>query len=919
MSRISNLFTGLSSLFHKERVERDLDDELENYLETSAADKQRRGMPAEEAHRAALAELGSRNAIKHRVWSSRWESVLDNLLNDLRFGIRSLIKTPGFTAVALLSLALGIGANTAIFTIMNAVMFRVLPVPEPHELVLFGKGQWVGSMDGMPNRNWQLFSYPFYRAFAARTPSFSGVTAVSSIQMGSHISVNGGGVEPVKIDLVSGSFFNVLGVSPAAGRLIADSDDGAPGSNPVAVASYGWFQRHFHGNPEVIGTAIRVQGHDYTIIGVAQPGFAGHAPGQPADLWIPLSMEKEISPGWNGVSNYDFQSLYLIGRLKPEVSLAQANASTNLLFRQIIRGQYLGDNPSPRDLENLQHAGVELTSAAGGLPGLRLRFAAPLEILMAVVALVLLIACANIANMLLVRSVARNREVAVRQALGATRARIVAQLLTESLLLAFAGSAAGIFLAWRGDRFLLALASDESGVIPLDITPDYRVLAFTLVVTVMTALLFGIAPILRATRLELTPALKDGRGGSSAPAHGKLSRSLIVGQIALSILLLTTAGLFLRSLRNLNRVDLGFDPHNVTVFSLDEYPANLPVDAKLLRLQQQIEQSVQSLPGVDSAGFSMFTFNQGEWSDGITVQGVQPTPENREDVLMNVIGTQYLKTVGIPLLAGRNFTAQDDANTPRVAVVNETLARRFFPNESALGHHFCLCDPSAPLGPNNHFDTEIIGVVRDAKYVGLGEGQHMAAYFPYAQRNQYFGNLSVRSSTSAALLIPAVRRAIAEANPNIAVARAVPLVEQVQGSIATQRLIGVLSAVFAILAVVLAAIGIYGLISYSVARRTNEIGIRLALGAQSPALLWLVLRESLLLLAGGLVIGLPVTLATAHQLTMFLKSQLFQVSALDPATFIVAAAVICAIAPLAAWVPARRATKVDPIAALRCE
>jgi predicted permease len=919
MSRLASLFTGLTSLFQKRRIERDLDEELDNYLDAATADKQLRGMTAEEARRAALAELGSRNSIKHRVWSSRWESTLDNLLHDLRFGIRSLIKTPGFTAVALLSLALGIGANTAIFTILNAVMFRSLPVPEPQKLVLFGKGQWVGSTGGMPSRSWQLFSNPFYRAFAAQTPSFSGVTAVSSIQMGSHISVNGGGVEQVKIDLVSGSYFNVLGVSPALGRLITESDDGAPGSNPIAIASFGWFQRHFQGNPNAIGNVIRIQGHDYTIIGVAQPGFAGHAAAQPADLWIPLSMQKEISPGWNGLNDHDFQSLYLVGRLKPGVSLAQAAASTNLLFRQIIRGQYLGDNPSSSDLDKLQHASIELTSAAGGLPGLRLRLAAPLGILLAVVALVLLIACANIANMLLVRSVARSREVAVRQALGATRSRIVAQLLTESLLLAFAGATAGVLLAWRGSRLLLALASDEAGVIPLDITPDYRVLGFTLLVTVVTALLFGIAPILRATRLELTPALKDGRGSSSAPAHGKLSRSLIVGQIALSILLLTTAGLFLRSLHNLNRVDVGFDPRNVTVFSLDEYAANLPLDAKLVRLQQQIEQSVQSLPGVDSASFSFFTFNQGEWSDPITMQGVPPSPENREDVLMNVIGTQYLKTVGIPLLAGRNFTAQDDATTPRVAIVNETLARRFFANESAIGHHFCLCDPNAPHGPDEHFDTEIVGIVRDAKYVGLGEGQHMAAYYPYTQRIQYFGNLSVRASTAPALLIPAVRRAVAQANPNIAVARATPLADQVQGSIATQRLIGVLSAVFAILALVLAAIGIYGLISYSVARRANEIGVRLALGAQSSALLWMVLRESLLLLAAGLIVGLPITLATAHKFTTLLKGQLFQVNALDPLTFLIAAAVICAMTPLAAWIPARRATKVDPIAALRCE
>jgi predicted permease len=917
MNWLINLATGCKSLFRKQEVERELEEELENFLESSAANKQKLGMTTEQARRAALKEMGSRNSIKHQVWSSRWESAFESFVKDIRFGVRGLANSPGFTAVALLSLALGIGANTSIFTLLNAVMFRSLPVHEPQQLFLFGKGRWVGSTGGLPNRSWELFSYPFYRAFAAQTPSFSGVTAVSSIQMGSHISINGGSVEHIHIDLVSGSYFSVFGVSPALGRLIAEPDDRTAGSGQVAVANYGWFQRHFQGNPAAIGQAIRIQGHDYTLVGVAQPGFNGHAAAQPADLWIPLSMQKEISPGWNGLNDHDFQSLYLIGRLRPGVPLAQASASTNLLFSQIIRSQFLGDHPSAHDLTDLQHAAIELTSAAGGLPGLRDRFSAPLTILSAIVGLVLLIACANIANMLLVRGVARSREIAVRQALGATRRRIASQFLVESLLLAVAGASLGILMAWRGTRLLLAMASDGPEAIPLDLTPDYRVLAFTLLVTVLTALLFGIAPTLTAARLQVAPALKDGRGSSSAAPRGAFSRSLIVGQIVLSILLLTTAGLFLRSLRNLSKVDLGFDPHNVTVFSLDEYAANLPIDARLIQLQQRIEQSVQSLPGVDSAAFSMFTFNQGEWSDVIRMEGVPPTPQNTEDVLNNIIGTQYLKTAGIPLVTGRNFTAQDNATSPQVAIVNQALARRFFPDLSAVGHRFCICNPAHDQ--NGPFDIEIVGVVRDARYVDMGESQHMAIYFPYTQRNQYFGNLSVRSSTTAAVLIPAVRRAIAEANPNIAVAQVVPLADQVRGSIATQRVIGMLSAFFAALAVFLAAIGVYGLISYSVARRTGEIGIRLALGAQTRALVWLVLRESLFLLAAGLAMGLPIALITASGLSAFLKRQLFQVHALDPFAFIGAGAMICAMTLLAAWIPARRAAKVDPMTALRCD
>jgi predicted permease len=436
---------------------------------------------------------------------------------------------------------------------------------------------------------------------------------------------------------------------------------------------------------------------------------------------------------------------------------------------------------------------------------------------------------------------------------------------------------------------------------------------------VLTALFFGIAPALRATRLELTPALKEGRGSSSAPARRTLSRSLIAGQIALSILLLVAGGLFLRSLRNLTHVDLGFDPQNVLVFSLDEYAANLPLDSHLVQLQQQIEQSVRSLPRVQSASFSMFTFNQGEWSGPMLVQGVPRTPKNGEDVLYNVIGNQYLKTFAISLLAGRNFNDQDSANNPPVAIVNETYARRFFPLGSALGHRFCLCDGDPAHGQDHRFDIQIVGVVRDAKYVGLGEDQHMAAYFPYSQRVQYFGNFSVRSTGSTAILIPAIRRVIAQVNPNIAVAHVMPLADQVQGSIAIQRLIGLLTAFFAVLAVFLAAIGIYGLISYSVVRRTNEIGIRLALGAQTRALLWLIISESLILLAAGLLVGLPIAMGVAVSFAAFLKSQLFQVSTLDPLAFMSAVAIISAITVLAAWLPARRATKVNLMSALRCD
>src|SRR6201998_774834 len=494
MRWMGSIGMGLRSLFRKRRVERELDEELEGFLEAAAADKQRLGMSADAARRMAMAEMGSRNAVKHKVWSSRWESRVEALTQDVRVGVRALAKSPGFTLVALLSLALGIGANTAIFTLLNAVLLRPLPVPHPEQLYLFGQGKWVGSTDGMPNTSWQLFSNPLYRDFARQTQSFAGVAAQSSIQMGSHISVGGGAVEHVRIDLVSGSYFSVMEVSRALGCVIAESDDRAPGASPVAVASYGWFQQHFQGNPAAIGQAVHIQGRDYTIIGVAHAGSRGIAPAKPADLWIPLSMEKEISPGWNGLADHDFQSLYLIGRIKPGLLLTEVGAATNVLFRQIVRSEYLGGNASAHDLEDLAKARVDLTSAVGGLAELTIRYSVPLEILMGIVALVLLIACANIANMLLARGVARGRELAVRQALGATRLRIMTQLLTESFLLAAAGAGLGALLAWRGLHLLLVLGSQGAETMPLDLSPDYRVLGFTLLVTMLTAVLFGGAP-----------------------------------------------------------------------------------------------------------------------------------------------------------------------------------------------------------------------------------------------------------------------------------------------------------------------------------------------------------------------------------------------------------------------------------------
>jgi predicted permease len=913
MGLIGNITAGMRALFGNARVEREMDEELRGFLDASAEDKLRAGMTQEEAARAARVEMGSANTVKHRIRSAGWETAVESLWHDLRYSARMLAKSPGFSLVAVLSLALGIGANTAIFSLMTVVMLRSLPVADPGRLVLFGHGRVVGSTDSLPNKSWELYSYSFFHRFSQKTEVFSGVAAIDSIEFGTHGSVGGEGRELLRASLVSGNYFSVLGVNPVRGRVLTEADDGVPGSGTVAVASYSWWQRHGN-DPAAVGKTIRMEGTDYTIVGIAPPGFFGTTVGELPDFWIPLSMEKEISPGWNGLDNKWFQSLYLVARLKPGVTVAQATANTNLIFKQLIENEYLGASPSPKDLADVAHAQIELTPAARGMSRLRRQFSLPLEILTTIAGLVLLIACANLANLLLARGAARSREFGLRMAIGATRSRIVRQLLTESFVLALLGAAAGVACAWKASHLLLTMATASPEVAAMNVNPDLRVLAFTLALTLLTALLFGIAPAIRATRLDLAGSINLGRGqgrGIAAPSSRiSLARGLIVAQIALSLVLLASASLFLRSLMNLTKVDTGFNKQNVLVLNLDEYSAGLPLDARLVRLQQQIEDRVQAVPGVQAASFSMFTFNQGEWSDDLTVQGVPRTPENSQDVLYNVVGKGFFSTMGLPILAGRGFNANDQIDSPKVAVINQTMARMFFPNSSPIGHHFGLGDDVSNSG-----EIEIVGVVKNAKYVALQEDPEPAAYFPYSQRVQYFGNFEVRYSGDAGQIASAVRRAVAEANPNIAINSVSTLADQVDESAANQRLVARLSAFFGLLAASLVCIGIYGLLSYAVARRTSEIGVRMALGAKRSNVLWLILREILVLVAAGVVIGVPVALE-GNSLVVKL---LYGLSPADPGSLLAAIGMLVAIALLAGYLPARKASQVEPTVALRCE
>jgi predicted permease len=843
---------------------------------------------------------------------------MKGLFQDFRYALRQLRKNPGFAAVAIVSLALGIGANTTIFSLLDAILFRNLPVAVPHELVLFGRGHWVGSMNGMPDRSWDLFSWPFYREFSARNGAFSGVAAIDSIEFGTHASLSGEPGWLSHIDLVSGNFFDVLGVHAALGRTLAADDDRTPDSRAVAVASYAWWTRQGQ-SPFVLGKTVRIESTNYTIIGVAQRGFFGTTVGESPDLWIPLSMEKEVSPGWNGLNDKDFQSLYLIARRKPEVSAGQASAETNTLFRQIIRGEYLGAEPSPKELASLKHAEIELTPASRGLSQLRLEMSLPLEILMAVVALVLLIACANIANLLLARGVVRSREIRVRMALGASRSRIIAQLLTESGLLALFGATVGIVFSWRAGVLLLDMASGRHQTVPVDVRPNLQVLLFTLAVTVFATLLFGLVPALGAAGSGRAHPLAEGRGVVSRPLRNRAGAALIVTQIALSLVLLAGAGLFLHSLRNLTDVNTGFDARNVLVFGLDEYAAGYNQDARLAGLEHQIEDRVQSLPGVQAASFSMFTFNEGEWSDPVIAQGVPRTPENSHEVLHNVVGDQYFSTFGLPLLAGRTFNEQDAGQASLVAVINETMAKRFFPGVSPIGHRFGIGED-----PSHSGDIEVIGVVKDAKYVTLSEPSQMAAYFPWSQHLQYFSNFSVRYSGEPGAVIKEVRSAIAQVDPHVMVGNVSTLAAQVEDSIGNQQLIAQLSTFFALSATLLVSIGIYGLMSYAVASRTREIGVRIALGAARSSVQWLVLRENLVRASTGVLIGIPFALLGAQLVVKLedphlLSRVLYGVGPFDPLAVGLGLLLMLLVSTIAGFLPARRAARVEPMIALREE
>jgi predicted permease len=833
-----------------------------------------------------------------------------SLTQDFRFALRMLRRSPAFTSVAVVSLALGIGANTAIFSVMDALMLRALPVHQPERLVLFGEGRSSGIFDPLPNGETELFSQPFFHAVRAKNRVFSEVAAVESMRAEVHARFEGASaeMEPLNVRLVSGNYFSILGVGASLGRVLTPEDDQKPGGHPVAVMGHAFWERRFARDAGVTGRTVTFNGTVFTIIGVAAREFFGTVVGESPDFWIPLAMQAQVQPWLLDPLSSQSQSLWLIGRLKPALTISEAQANTNLLFQDWLH-EIVGASPSPDQVRDMRAARVKLTPAASGISNLRRQFSEPLAILMAVVGLVLLIACANVANLLLARGAERQREIAVRLALGAGRRTLIGQLLAESLLVALIGGGLGVLMAWWGAQLLVAMVSSGSNPVVLTVGPDGRVLLFTFGLSLVTGLLFGILPALRMTKVDLAPSLKEGKGAVRAHSHGWLGRALVAAQVALALFLMIGAGLFVRTLQKLEHTSAGFDKDRVVCLELDIDSSSFKGPA-LMSFCRRLEERMRMLPGVEAASFSMMTFSGGHWVAPLWPQGVEHTEANGRDFDGNRVGAQYFEALGTPLAAGRNFGPQDTPQSQHVAIVNETLARKVYPGISPLGRRFSLAG-------RDKYDFEIVGVVKDAKYHSLRE-KPQAMWFVYTGQEQSldgFGNLVVRMSGNPAALMPQIRAVIRGEDPNLAISDVTTLREVVDRSLGQETLLARLAGFFGVLALLLASIGLYGVVAFSVARRTNEIGIRMALGARPGSVLGMVLRESLVLVALGLAVGIPAALASGK----LVSSQLYGLRATDPLTIAGAVLILTAVSLVASFLPARRAAQLDPLAALREE
>jgi predicted permease len=829
----------------------------------------------------------------------------DEMFQDLRFGARMLLKSKGFTLVAVLSLALGIGANTALFSVMDAVMLKTLPVRDPEQLVVFrwlGSAGWYKGFMGSNDKDaatgldvTSSMSAAAFERFRDQNQTMTSVFAFASLGL---LNLNiDGQAEMASGQVVSGNYFAGLGVTAALGRALTNEDDKTSAA-PAAVINYRYWQRRFGGDPAVVGKVIYIGGAAFTVVGVMPPGFFGTLEvGSAPDITVPLGTLAQVSRRYaefqRSASNWWLQ---IMGRLKPGVSAKQAQAELTALAQR-----HALELPKDADEERVAPQ-IRLDSGSQGLMRQRRRFSSQFDVLTALAALALLIACVNLANLSLARAATRQKEMAVRLSVGASRLRLVRQLLTESMLLAALGAALGLLFAYWGKDALLALLVGGSGEFAVDLRLDWRALGFAAAISALTGLLFGLAPALRATRVELTPMLKETPGAGAAP-RSRLSKALIVAQVAMSLALLTGAGLFARTLRNLNQIDAGFDRENLLIFSVNpRYESS-----RRASLYQQLTERIAALPGVSAVSSSRYPLLAFRYTgEELTVPGYTPRAGEDMNVRTAEVAPNFLATMGIPLLLGREFTPQDKEQAPNVAVVSQALAARFFPIQNPLGQRLIV----------DGTEMQIIGVARDAKYGGIRESIMPVVYLPYLQnRPAALAEMSfaVRTVGDPAASIAAIRQAVQSIDRNLPLFGVRTQSELIARSFAQERLFATLSSFFGLLALALVSIGLYGVMSYTVARRTHELGIRMALGATGGVVLRMVLGEALWLVLTGLALGL----VTALMATRWLTKLLYGVTPADPLTLGLATLLLLAVAMLAGYLPARRAARVDPLVALR--
>jgi predicted permease len=916
--QLRSISSGIKSLLRRGQRNAEIEADVRSFRESAVEHRMRQGMSREDAERAARAEIRSMEMVRHRVWAAGWESLAESLWKDAVYGLRQVARSPGLSIVAILSLALGIGANTAIFTVIDDLMLKQLPVHDPGMLVSFGDGSDGGIIASSSPGAYDIFPYDFYRHIAGPQDELEGICAFASFP--TMVSVRtgsgaGGPATQAQSHLVSGTFFSVLGAQPLLGRVFNAGDTATEGGNTVAVISHRYWQENLSADPGVIGRSISINGTSFEVIGVMPAKFYGVDLNEQApDMWLPITMQPTVMMQPSLLKPDGLFWIHVMARRKSSVSVAQAQAWATVEFQRFLTERE-GVQISARRRQQISGTFIPLLPGGAGLSHVRGAYQAPLTVLMIMVGLVLLIACANLANLLLARAASREREFCARLALGSSRSRIVRQILTEALVLALIGGIVGLGLAFWGTRILIHFIDGGAAHSALSAMPDLRVLLFTFATCILTAVLFGIAPALRGSRTNVAGALSANArtsGGTAARSNRLLPKALIVFQVTLSLVLLTVAGLLLRTLVNLRAQDIGLDRSNVLLVSTNPKFAGYKPE-RLNALYDQILNRIDALPGVRSAGLAGGPpMSRGTWGSPIDLDG-RPTPPTEDiSTSLNRVSTGYFETLGIPLLRGRTIQSEDRPDGVKSAVVNKTFADRYFPNGDAIGHIFTIADPAAPGV------WHIVGIVRDSKHRSPAEEPQPFAFLAVTQLqgdDQYAYWLQVRSVGDPAKITGEVRAALAGIDPNLPILETQTIDEQLDQLIAEQSFISKLAGFFAVLALTLACIGLYGVMTYTVVRRTSELGVRMALGAPRAGLLWMVLRESLVLLAIGVVLGVPLSLAASQAI----KAGLFGVNSADPFTLIVAVLVMSAALLAGSYIPARRATKINPMVALRYE